>query len=122
MLTATHLKQTIQLSGHSQPITEIGTTGSDHRLSSSGLIASNKWTNQVVRFVYFLNIIIVLGGLGYIASHQKKGEYRCKKLMVSFDEEIWENAIVQLDDGSTNTEERLIVYSHFNGIYRGELL
>lgn len=88
----------------------------DRRLSFSGLIASNNRVNHFVRLIYFLNAAIILGALGYIAQIQKNGDYRCNTINVLFDEVIWENAHVQLPDGSI--EERLLMYSYFNGIYK----
>jgi len=90
----------------------------ERRLSSSGLIASNKRTNIVVRFIYFLNAAIVIGGLIYLNVAQNNGNYRCNTVTVLFDEEYWENAYVMLEDGAI--EERLLMYSYFNGIYKGE--
>jgi hypothetical protein len=88
----------------------------ERRLSFSGLIASNNHVNRVVRFIYFLNAAFVLGGLGYITQKQKQGHYRCNSINVVFDEEVWERAIIALPNG--DTDERLLIYSTFNGIYR----
>jgi hypothetical protein len=88
----------------------------ERRLSFSGLIASNNHVNRVVRFIYFLNAAFVLGGLGYITQKQKQGHYRCNSINVVFDEEVWERAIIALPNGET--DERLLIYSTFNGIYR----
>lgn len=92
-------------------------TESERRLSSSGLIVSNNRVNRFVRLVYFLNAAIVLIGLGIITRGQKAGDYRSRRISVIFDEEIWESAPVRLEDGST--EDRLLVYSSFNGVYQG---
>jgi len=117
MFLATCHKRTLELSGYRRErFAERGPSRSEQRLSSSGLIVSNIWTNHVVRFVYFLNAAIVLGGLGYITSRQKEGQYRCKKITALFHEETWEDAYVKLDDGSI--KKRLLIYSDFNGIYR----
>ena len=90
------------------------------RLSFSGMIASNNRVNQFVRLVYFLNAALVLIGLGYITHTQKNGNYRARSVNVLFEEVIWEDANVLLDDGSI--EQRLLIYSYFNGIYKGEIL
>ena len=96
-----------------------GTFDSDERrLSTSGLIASNNRVNHFVRLIYFLNAAIVLIGLGYITQMQQHGGYRTKSIRVLFGEEIWENANVQLKNGSV--EQRLLIYPYFNGIYNGK--
>lgn len=126
MLWATNKKHTLEFadlepSFDQNPILAAGGSRSslnERRLSSSGLIASNKRTNIIVRFIYFLNSAIVIAGLIYITVAQKSGAYRCKTVTVLFDEEYWKNAYVMLDDGSV--EERLLMYSYFNGIYKGE--
>ena len=91
------------------------TSVNERRLSFSGLIASNNRVNHFVRFIYFLNAAIILVGLGYITEAQKSGKYRARLINVIFDEVIWENAYVQLGD---RTEQRLLVYSYFNGVYK----
>ena len=90
------------------------------RLSFSGKIASNNRVNHFVRLIYFLNAALVLIGLGYITYNQKNGHYRARSVSVLFEEVIWEEANVLLDDG--RIEQRLLIYSYFNGIYRGEIL
>ena len=90
------------------------------RLSFSGMIASNNRVNYIVRLIYFLNAAIVLIGLGYITHTQKSGHYRARSVSVLFEEVIWEDANVLLDDG--RIEQRLLIYSYFNGIYKGEIL
>ena len=89
------------------------------RLSISGKIASNNRVNYIVRLIYFLNAAIVLIGLGYITHTQKDGHYRARSVSVLFEEVIWDDANVLLDDGSIET--RLLIYSYFNGIYKGEI-
>jgi len=53
-----------------------------------------------------------LGALSYLTVRQKQGAYRCKSFTVSFGDELWEDAYV-----GDVLEKRLLVYSHFNGIY-----
>lgn len=50
--------------------------------------------------------------LTYLSSNQDAGDYRCTKISVAFGDEIWEEAYIT----STN-EKKLLIYSHFNGIY-----
>ena len=90
----------------------------DRQLSFSGLIVSNTRANQLVKTVYYLNAIVVLVGLGYTTQAQKDGKYRCNTIDVMFDEVIWES--VQARDG--RNEDRLLMYSYFNGLYKGEVL
>ena len=121
MLIATNERHDLEISGTRQSVISGGSGSvSDRRLSSSGLIVSNNRVNHLVRFVYFLNAAIVLAGLGYITVTQKDGYYRCNRISVLFDEEIWEDAYVRLRDGSI--KERLLIYSSFNGIFEGEVL
>ena len=122
MLLATNQKHTLEMSETRQsPLFESRSAiNEERRLSSSGLIASNNLTNLIIRLIYFLNAAIILFGLAYITTNQANGRYRCSKITVLFDDEIyWENAIVRHHDGSI--EERLLMYPYFNGIYRGEL-
>ena len=124
MLIATNERHDLEISG-ARWMTRSVMSGSsasvtEGRLSSSGLIASNNRVNHIVRVIYFLNAAIVLGGLGYITVTQKDGHYRSNSISVLFDEEIWEHAHVRLPDDSI--EQRLLIYSHFNGIYKGEFL
>jgi hypothetical protein len=44
--------------------------------------------------------------------------YRCTMVMVSFGDVIWEDALVQHAGGFL--EKKLLIYSHFNGIYEEE--
>jgi hypothetical protein len=46
---------------------------------------------------------------------QRKGFYRCNSVYVDFGDAAWEEARIKND----NTE-RLLIYSHFNGIYEEE--
>ena len=100
MLIATNRKDTLEISEISQQqrgaSIHRGSSFEERRLSTSGLIASNKWTNHFARFIYFINAAIILAGLGYITVKQSQGQYRCSTVTVLFDEEIWENAHVAL--------------------------
>lgn len=125
MLIATNEKYNLEISGRRQSfmLSRNASTPSvtmERRLSFSGLIASNNRVNHFVRFIYFLNAAIILAGLAYIASEQHGGAYRASSINVIFNEEIWENARVQV--GDDDIEKRLLVYSSFNGIYKGEMM
>ena len=69
----------------------------------------------LVRIVYFLNICVSVGLLAYVTIAQQAGSFRCNKILVSFGDELWENAYVSVNGVK---ESRLLIYSHFNGIYR----
>ena len=117
MLMATNKRYYLQMAGMRRSVIFRGsaTSVNERRLSFSGLIASNNRYNHFVRFIYFLNAAIILVGMGYITEAQKSGKYRARLINVIFDEVIWENAYVQLGD---RMEQRLLVYSYFNGIYK----
>ena len=120
---ATNKKCNLQIAGMRRSVVLGGSTASvvnERRLSFSGMIASNNRVNHIVRSIYFLNALIILVGLGYITQNQRMGRYCPSAIKILFDEVIWEDANVLLDDGSI--EQRLLIYSYFNGIYRGEIL
>ncbi|KAL7541176.1 hypothetical protein ACHAXR_011631, partial [Thalassiosira sp. AJA248-18] len=87
-----------------------------HKSYLAGSISSNSRLHILVRLVYFLNALIILSGMVAITVTQNNGEFRCKTVMVSFDEEIWENAHVRVHEDII--EQRLLMYSYFNGIYK----
>ena len=126
MLVATVKKHTLKLSSDAPRRSIIQSSdlfGDSQRsvakgLLSSGSLISNSRSNHSARLLYFLNAIILLVGLTYISIMQSHGEYRCRRINVSFKEEIWENATIALPDGSIDT--RLLVYPYFNGIYAAE--
>lgn len=74
-----------------------------------------KWTKRLIRIVYALNICGGVSFLTYLAMEQQKGSYRCNKVLVSFGDELWEDALVTVGEGVE--ERRLLIYSHFNGVY-----
>eukprot|EP00804_Cyclotella_cryptica_P006489 CCRYP_012786-RB/>CCRYP_012786-RB protein AED:0.12 eAED:0.12 QI:1112/0.7/0.90/1/0.8/0.90/11/549/703 len=71
--------------------------------------------NRFIRLIYFLNVGLMIAGLSVLMVQQTHGYYRCKSFSIQFGDETWEDAWVELDNG--NMEKRLLVYSHFNGIY-----
>eukprot|EP00804_Cyclotella_cryptica_P006522 CCRYP_012789-RB/>CCRYP_012789-RB protein AED:0.24 eAED:0.24 QI:253/1/1/1/0.71/0.8/15/71/708 len=73
------------------------------------------WLNRFIRLIYFLNGGLMIAGLSILMVRQNDGSYRCRSFSVSFGDDSWEDAWVELDNG--NMEKRLLVYSHFNGIY-----
>ena len=78
--------------------------------------ALRKWTKRFIRLVYFLNTCLGIIYLTYLTIKQQGGSYRCTKILVAFGDEVWENAYVTTDENG-QIERRLLIYSHFNGIY-----
>lgn len=132
MLLATLTKPLIELSTRGQPLFAWESSVREvHRVSSvayndrsndvhSRSIAANNPSHIVAKAVYFLNASILLGGLSYLTVLQKNGKYRCTSIEVTFGEEIWERAPIRLPGGGF--DERLLIYSNFNGKYEGERL
>ena len=81
--------------------------------------AFRSWSSLFIRFVYIVNVVLGMGALTYVAVDQYRGEYRCQSVSVSFGDAVWEEAFVTIGNV---TEKRLLIYSHFNGIYQGEYL
>lgn len=126
MLFATNQKRTLQMAEMRESFIARGAGGNrdrgtldsqvqaDRRLSYSGLIAGKSRTNLIVKAVYFLNAIFMLGGLGYMSKTQHDGKFRARSIRIIFDEEIWEKANVFI---SGDIFQRLLIYSYFNGVY-----
>lgn len=117
MLLATNQKYNLEMDERRSSVITGGRASLDteRRLSSSGLITSNNRVNIMAKLVYFLNVAIILAGLGYITQEQNNGNFRARRIQVLFDEVIWENANVKLND---EPEQRLLIYSYFNGLYK----
>lgn len=49
-------------------------------------------------------------------STRELNHYQCKTIKVDFGDEVWENAVVELAEPG-QYEERILVFSTFNGIY-----
>jgi hypothetical protein len=91
----------------------------------------SKWMARFIRLVYCINAALMISGIVVLMINQDIGEYRCKSKSIAFGDEVWEEAWVKLGpcivdsdcgDGqlcraSNCYEQRLLVYSHFNGIY-----
>jgi hypothetical protein len=54
--------------------------------------ANDKPCPYQAQIVYFLNICVSIGLLAYVTIAQQTGSYRCNKILVSFGDELWENA------------------------------
>mmetsp|Transcript_16833 Transcript_16833/g.27649 ORF Transcript_16833/g.27649 Transcript_16833/m.27649 type:complete len:517 (+) Transcript_16833:850-2400(+) len=99
--------------------------------SSSGTRRLRKWSNRIIRFVYAAIMIGMCVGLSYITAQQPTGEYGCTSIVVRFGDEVWEDSWVTLVDKMCSVdsdcsqkcfqgfchEKRLLIYSHFNGLY-----
>ncbi len=71
--------------------------------------------NLFLKSLYFLNMCALLGGMVYVSMSQQSGYYHCEEIFVIFGDEIWEDALVI---GSSGMEEKVLLYSYFNGLYR----
>jgi hypothetical protein len=94
-------------------------TNKRHELSISvrrGL-SKKAWPYRVAQIFYFANALIMIIGLAIITVDQSSGMYRCSSFTVVFDEEIWDDANVVIDNDTGETEERLLIYSWFSGSY-----
>jgi hypothetical protein len=101
--------------------------------SGSSSRGVRKWSKRIIRFVYFSTIVVMCVGLSYITGMQPHGTYGCTNMMVRFGDEVWEDSWVELDQQCTTNsdcsngnqkcfqglchEPRLLIYSHFNGLY-----
>lgn len=81
----------------------------------SGSTKFAKWAKRFVRSVYFANGLIMLAALTYLTVEQNDGSFRCNSISIHIADDVWEEAYIKLDDGTY--EKRLLIYSHFNGIY-----
>jgi len=90
------------------------------------------WMTRFIRLVYCVNAALMLIGISILMFKQDSGEYRCKSKSIAFGDEVWEKAWVKLGPCNADSdcsddrqqckesycyEQRLLVYSHFNGIY-----
>ena len=80
--------------------------------------ALREWAKRLIRFVFFLNAAIGIALLTHLTTKQDEGSYRCTKIVVAFGDDIWDQAFVTT--AGENRETKLLIYSHFNGIYEEE--
>ncbi|KAL7549956.1 hypothetical protein ACHAWF_013212 [Thalassiosira exigua] len=71
-----------------------------------------------VKVVFLCNFFLLLGGMIVIDVFQASGTFQCNSITVTFGEDIWEDALVETESGAL--EQRILVYSHFNGVYEKE--
>jgi hypothetical protein len=69
----------------------------------------------LIRLIYFINILVLFGWLSILIVRQDSGSFRCRHFSVQFGDDTWDEAWVKLGNGAL--EKRLLVYSHFNGVY-----
>jgi len=81
----------------------------------SGSTKFAKYAKRFVRSVYFANGLVMLAALTYLTVEQNAGSFRCNSISIHMTDDVWEEAWIKLDDGTY--EKRLLIYSHFNGIY-----
>mmetsp|Transcript_21523 Transcript_21523/g.45518 ORF Transcript_21523/g.45518 Transcript_21523/m.45518 type:complete len:402 (+) Transcript_21523:104-1309(+) len=88
-----------------------------YKYEARGVARSNKFAGHMklfVKLVYFLNGALMIVGLTIFMIRQNSGEYRCNSILVTFHDDVWEGSWVNIDGV---VEKRLLIYSHFNGIY-----
>jgi len=90
------------------------------KVPTSDLLTPKDYKTYMGPFVYIFNAVLLMALLVYIVVMQAHGHYRCNTISVVFDEEIWENVYVKLNNGII--EERLLIYSYFNGVYKGKFI
>ena len=62
---------------------------------------------------YFFNFLLLLIPTTYFGLKQRNTLYHCQHVSVTLTDDIWENANVM-----NEKEQKNLVYSHFNGIYK----
>jgi len=103
------------------------------------------WMTRFIRLVYCMNAALMLSGISILMVNQDAGKYRCRSKSIAFGDEVWEEAWVKLGPCNIDSdcgdgqqclesvesdcgdgqqcqksycyEQRLLIYSHFNGIY-----
>lgn len=66
-----------------------------------------------VKTAYFLNLVLMIGGMAVVTTKQARGDYQCPSVTVKFDDLMWENALVV----HPNIKRSDLIYSYFNGVY-----
>jgi len=77
---------------------------------------SGRILRLIIRTIYYVEMALMLGFLTFVVVNQNRGQYRCNSILVRFGDEAWEGAWVHHGEG-VEPEDRLLIYSHFNGIY-----
>jgi len=90
--------------------------GTEEKDKSGRMARFSVWCRRTIRVIYYMNMAAMIAMLLYVNLTQNVGAYRCRSLSVTFGDEVWEGAVVVRD--GMDPEDRLLIYSHFNGIYR----
>ena len=79
-----------------------------------------KWNFRwILKATYFFNLAFLLGGTILVGTRQDAYVYHCNSVSVAFGDQVWETAYVtNQTDIHGPPEERTLVYSYFNGIYK----
>ena len=85
-------------------------------------VKSRKWRMKVfLKGIYFINLMGFLAAMIFVSVRQSDGYYQCSSITVRLGrDEVWEAAVVEFQQttpGSVVTEEMVLVYSYFNGVY-----
>lgn len=73
----------------------------------------------LLKAVYFINTFLLLIGTITVARMQKEQYYNCMSVMVTFGDEVFENAnVTNITDPSQPSKTQTLVYSYFNGVYK----
>jgi len=74
-----------------------------------------------LKAIYFLNLCAMFVVMGIVTARQIRGYYQQSSITVDFGNVVWERAWVRVPSrlpSSGQYEERSLVYSQFNGVYR----
>jgi len=77
-------------------------------------LGRNKNISIFLKAIYFFNLCVMLGYMGFVSIRQNNGYYHCSDITVDFGTTVWERELVTT---SGQDEERTLVYSNFNGDY-----
>lgn len=79
-----------------------------------------KWNFRwILKAAYFFNLAFLLAGSIIVGSRQDAYVYHCNSVSVAFGGQVWETAyVMNQSDINGPSEERTLVYSYFNGIYK----
>jgi len=73
-------------------------------------------SEMFLKALYFLNLGVLLAGMGVVSYNQISGRYQCNSITVNFGDEVWEPAFARLDSETEEYEEWTLVFSYFNGV------
>lgn len=78
--------------------------------------ALRKNKGKILKALYVLNLCVMLTGMAYITHEQVSGRFHPRSVSIAFGDQIWREAIV--DNSSTGTIKRNLIFSYFNGVYK----